>query len=83
MLRISKGFIFICMSGLLASVGAFSQEISDSDEACCVVAADSTDDIVADSETPKLHNFTGVNELKEVFNADAGKRRLLLLLSPT
>lgn len=34
-------------------------------------------------DTPKMKDLTGVEELKTQFNADKGKRRLLLLLSPT
>lgn len=33
--------------------------------------------------TAKMKNLESVGELKTRFNADAGKRRLLLLLSPT
>ncbi len=32
---------------------------------------------------PKLRDLHGVAELEQAFNADAGKPRLILLLSPT
>jgi len=36
----------------------------------------------ADKETPVLEDLKSLDELKTQFNADKGKRRLLLLLSP-
>jgi hypothetical protein len=35
------------------------------------------------SRAPSLSNISSVNELKARFNADAGKPRLILLMSPT
>jgi hypothetical protein len=32
---------------------------------------------------PKLHDISSVDELEEAFERDAGKPRLVLLLSPT
>ena len=37
----------------------------------------------AEEGTPKMKDLESVDELKAKFNEDAGKRRLLLLLSPT
>lgn len=34
-------------------------------------------------EPPKLHELSGLEALKTKFNADAGKPRVVLLLSPT
>lgn len=36
-----------------------------------------------DTHTPTISDLAGVQELKERFNADAGKPRVVLLLSPT
>lgn len=38
--------------------------------------------VVADA-APKLSDLRGVDELKTLFNQDAGKIRLVLLVSPT
>lgn len=35
------------------------------------------------AHTPTMSDLAGVQELKERFNADAGKPRVVLLLSPT
>ena len=37
----------------------------------------------AEKSKPKMKDLESVEELKTLFNADKGKRRLLLLLSPT
>jgi hypothetical protein len=37
----------------------------------------------AEKETPLMKDLESVNEIKDQFNEDKGKRRLLLLLSPT
>lgn len=87
MFRLTNGFITLFFSALLFGVGAISQEISElpeeSEEACCAVAVDAPNDTAAKSNVPKLRDLESVDKLKQVFNADAGKRRLLLLLSPT
>jgi hypothetical protein len=36
-----------------------------------------------DKETPEMHDLKSIEHFKSQFNADTGKRRLLLLLSPT
>ena len=38
---------------------------------------------LAAAEPPTLRNLSGLNEVRDAFNADAGKPRLVLLLSPT
>jgi hypothetical protein len=37
----------------------------------------------AEKKTPAMNDLESVNELRTQFNSDKGKRRLLLLLSPT